>query len=218
MKRIALIHTVKSVLNSFEVQLRETISFDLKIHNIFDDFLASDPAEIGYFSEANENRLLYTLKSSELTGADVIVVTCSTLTPAVTKLRSQLKTPVIAIDDAMAEQAVMAGSNILVLATAISAEGPIQIKLNSEAAHQEKQISLKVRRSDKAFAALKRGDMETHDQLVLELASDAAGYDVVVLAQASMAHLEKAISEKTGLPVFSSPDLCIKRIQALLEQ
>lgn len=217
MKRVALIHTVKSVLNSFETLLYEAIDNDIKIHNIYDDFLASDPGEIGYFSDTNKKRLLYALKAAELTGADVIVVTCSTLTPAVTELREQIKIPVIAIDDAMAENAVKVGKRILVLATAKSAEGPIQIKLNSEAALQDREIFLTVRRSDEAFTALKSLDMETHDNLVLEMASNTQGYDAIVLAQASMAHLEKQISDITGLQVFSSPDSCINQIKVLLE-
>ena len=40
------------------------------------------------------------MKAQELTGADIIVTTCSTLTPAVELIRPFIQVPVIAIDDA----------------------------------------------------------------------------------------------------------------------
>lgn len=52
MRRIALVHTVKSVYDTFEGQLREALGDgfgELKIHNLMDDFLANDPADTGVF-------------------------------------------------------------------------------------------------------------------------------------------------------------------------
>ncbi|MFV0502816.1 MAG: Asp/Glu racemase, partial [Lachnospirales bacterium] len=110
MKVIALIHTVKPLLNNFEKILEDTIDEKLKIHNIYDDFLASDPDECGEFTINNANRLLSDIKSAELTGADLIIVTCSTLTPIVAKVRPFIKVPIIAIDDLMTKEAVKLGS------------------------------------------------------------------------------------------------------------
>ncbi|MEG1943475.1 MAG: aspartate/glutamate racemase family protein, partial [Angelakisella sp.] len=129
MKRIALIHTVKSVLDSFEGLLREAIGDELLISNTLDDFLASDAAARGEFSVDNQNRLFYLLKAEELTHADIIVVTCSTLTPTVTALRGLIKTPVIAIDDAMTRLAVQSGEKITIMATAQSTVEPTRQKL-----------------------------------------------------------------------------------------
>ena len=62
MKRIALIHTVKVVLNTFEIQLIKAMPKEnLKIHNLLDDFLATDPSldEKGLFTVENKQRLYY---------------------------------------------------------------------------------------------------------------------------------------------------------------
>jgi hypothetical protein len=67
MKRVAIVHTVRPVLASFPQLLEQVVGQPLKIHNLLDEFLASDPAEIGYFSVENRNRLFNDLKSCELT-------------------------------------------------------------------------------------------------------------------------------------------------------
>ena len=93
MKRIACIHTVYSVIESFTQQLREGIPGDYVIHTLYDDFLATDPAMIGKFSSINHQRLRLDMQAQALTGADVIVVSCSTLSPSVRLLRGSSTSP-----------------------------------------------------------------------------------------------------------------------------
>ena len=57
-----------------------------------------------------------------------------------------------------------------------------------------------------AFAAVINGDTARHDSLILDAArcvSDCV--DVLVLAQGSMARMEKTLADETGKPVLSSP-------------
>ena len=115
-------------------KLKDYVGEPVKIHNLWDDFLANNPNEIGEFTIENRCRLYNDIKSAEMTGADMIVVTCSTLTPVVNMIRPFVRVPLIAIDDAMGRKAVTYGDRILVLATAGSTEGPMREKLNAEAA------------------------------------------------------------------------------------
>ena len=218
MKRIALIHTVKSVLEGFERHLRAAIPGDLRLHNILDDFLASDPAETGLFSDINKQRLANDLRNCELTGADLVVSTCSTLTPAITELRSAFSVPIVAIDDAMCARAAALGSRILVLATARSTIGPTSSRIQQEAASLGKNLELDSRVSLEAFTAMKAGDMVTHDSLVESMARKAPGFDVIVLAQASMAHLAQALTASCGIPVLGSIPLCLEEIRTILSR
>ncbi len=84
----------------------EELSEEVKIYNLLDDYLAIHPNEVGEFTKNNKDRLYNDLVNAELTGADLIVVTCSTLTPFVEQFRQHLSVPVIAIDDAMGKKAV----------------------------------------------------------------------------------------------------------------
>lgn len=212
MKAITLIHTVRAVADTFGPLLRNAICEEIKIHNIFDDFFADDPAEKGVFTRENLNRLCFTLKSAELTGADLIVVTCSTLTPAVAALRQLLRVPVLAIDDAMTRRAVRNGGRILLLATAQSTIEPTLEKLAADAARAGTQPDIRHYVVPGAITALKAGDLPTHDRLVLDYAASIDDCDVVVLAQASMAHLETQVADvsRCRCEVLSSPRLCIR--------
>lgn len=217
LKRVALLHTVRSVLESFEPMLRAAVPGELKVHNMLDEFLASDPAETGEFSAANLERLANDLKNGALTGADVVVATCSTLSPHVAALRPSFRVPIVAIDDAMCREAVARGARIAVLATARSTVDPTVSKLRREARAAGRAVELRHYVADEAYAAIKRGERSLHDELVLRMAGGIDDCDLVVLAQASMAHLEAAVGEERGVPVLSSPALCVAQIRKLLE-
>ena len=63
MKSIALIHTVKTVACSFDQQLKDYVGEPVKIHNLWDDFLANNPNEIGEFTIENRCRLYNDIKT-----------------------------------------------------------------------------------------------------------------------------------------------------------
>ena len=150
----------------------------------------------------NKNRLFLDLKSAEMTGADLIVVTCSTLTPYLKEIRKFISVPVVAIDDAMTKKAVSLGSRFLVLATAESTLEPTADKLMEDAAAAGKEISI-----DRKAVRLLKAEAEK-----------ISGYDCIVLAQASMAHLEGVIREITGIETLSSPKLCMELVRGMLAE
>ena len=190
----------------------------MKVHNLWDDFLANNPNETGEFTADNRNRLFLDIKAQELTGADLIVTTCSTLTPAVEMIRPFIKVPVIAIDDAMAKKGITYGDRVLVMATAGSTVGPTVSKLQREGEMAGRQLSIDTCVCGGASKALKAMDMELHDRILKEKAGTLPVYDCIVLAQASMAHLEEEIGAVTGCPVLTSPRLCVEEIKNKLEE
>ena len=217
MKSIALIHTVKTVAVSFDETLKQYVGEEVKVHNLWDDFLANNPNEVGEFTIENRNRLFFDIKSAEMTGADMIVVTCSTLTPVVNMIRPFVSVPLIAIDDAMGRKAVTYGEKLLILATAGSTREPLTDKLLAEAEKIGKQVRIDFRDNAEAFQAMKAVQMDRHDALLLEMAKEISGYDCVVLAQASMAHLDNKIEEICKIPVLSSPTLCLEQVKETLK-
>ena len=217
MKRVACIHTVYSVIADFTAQLRAALGEDVKIHTLYDDFLATDPADTGRFSPINHDRLRLDMQAQALTGADIIVVSCSTLSPSVRLLRPEFHVPVVAIDDAMVREAVARGSRIGLLATANSTVKPSHSALLAAAKAAGKDVDVRIICDEEAIRALKAGDKAKHDRMVLEMAGRFTDRDVIVLAQASMAHMEKAVAEETGIATLSSPARCIAEIKNILE-
>jgi Asp/Glu/hydantoin racemase len=215
MKLVALIHTVPTVYATFGKRVMESIP-SVRVTNMVDEFLASDPSEKGAFTTTNLRRLHRIVRAAEETGADAIVITCSTLSPHVETVRPFVCVPLVTIDGNMLRTAVRMGESIGVLATAESTLGPTTSGLRREAAWTNKEITISEVLSPKAYEAIKVRDQETHDREVLARASDLLDVDIIILAQASMAHLEDSVKNITGVPVLSSPRLCIAEIAAEL--
>ncbi|MBU5485875.1 aspartate/glutamate racemase family protein [Clostridium sp. MSJ-11] len=212
---IVLIHTVQSVLQNFGEKVKKELG-DIKIINILDEFLASDPAEKGEFTINNMNRLFNTIKNGEMTGADVVVVTCSTLSPTVEKIRDFISIPLITIDEAMIKKAVSMGTKVTIMATAESTIKPTRDKLLSESIKLNKALDIDIICCDQAYDAIKKGDKELHDELLRKGALQIKQRDVVVLAQASMSHMEEIIEKICGCPVLSSPKHCINELKSII--
>ncbi len=217
MKTVALIHTVKNVANTFEEALRDGVEETIRVYNLLDDYLANHPNEVGEFTINNRNRLFLDLKAQEMTGADLIVTTCSTLTPVVDMLRPFIKVPVIAIDDAMSAKGITYGRRILIMATAESTVEPTREKLKKEAAAAGVEIDLDQIVCKEAFRAMKELEINVHDSILREEAGKIQNYDCVILAQASMAHLQKDIEDICKIVTLSSPALCIRQVNEYLK-
>ncbi len=218
MKHIIIIHTVKSVYETFPVDLKNALGSDVLIDNIVDEVLANDPARRGgEFTASSLKRLYMLMMSAEEAAPDLIVVTCSTLSPYIDRLREFISVPVMAIDDAMCSQAAESGKRICVLATAQSALPPAVDKTKTFAGKLGKEVTIDGFCNPDAIAALKNGDRETHDRLLLELSDKGKGYDVIVLAQASMALMREEVESFTGVKTLSSPQTCIAAVSKAME-
>ena len=218
MKKVMLLHTVKSVYETFGPALKEVLGPDAIIDNMLDTFLADDPARHGgVFSTANKMRLVHDLESAQLAEPDVIVVTCSSLSPYLPALRPFFSTPIISIDDSMCHMALEKGGHIAVLATAASALEPALWKLRLFAKEAGRDLDLQSFCNPDAIAALKAGDKAKHDRLLLEMAGKVnSKTDAIVLAQASMADMRDQVEKKTGICTLASPQLCYSEIKSFL--
>ncbi len=219
MRKVMLLHTVKSVFETFGPALSKVLGPDVIIDNMLDTFLADDPARHnGVFSTANKLRLVHDLESAQLAEPDVIVVTCSSLSPYLPSLRPFFSTPIISIDDSMCKLALEKGSRVAVLATAASALEPALWKLRLFAKQAEVDIELESFCNPDAIAALKAGDKATHDRLLLEMASKVKPEtNAIVLAQASMADMREQVEKQTGICTLASPELCYEEIKGFIE-
>lgn len=212
---VALIHTVPTVYASFGALLQERIP-GIVVTNTVDEFLASDAEQQGRMTPTNRSRLFALLKTSEATGAAAIVVTCSTLSPLVEELRAYIEVPIVTIDEAMLSEAVSLGERIKIVATANSTIGPTTKHLHIQARAAGKEIMVSHVVCSDAYTAIKKRDTQTHDRAVLAAIGEIRDADVIVLAQASMAHLESPASELTGKKVVSSPERCLGKLREVL--
>ncbi|MCF8105700.1 MAG: aspartate/glutamate racemase family protein [Desulfohalobiaceae bacterium] len=150
---------------------------------------------------------------AEQAGAELIVFTCSSTSPAVNTVREMSSIPILKIDDPLAAKAVSIGHRIGIVCTVQSTLLPSQNLIREHAAQQGKEVEIRAELESEAFQAIKSGDRQLHDQKIKEAAIRVSQQvEVVVLAQASMSHLTSEIQKNISVPVVSSPDLCVEEL------
>jgi Asp/Glu/hydantoin racemase len=216
-KKLGFVHTGVAIADMFKPMIAEHLPGISSFH-IVDDSLIQDLLNSGRLSPSILRRFCRQVELAEEAGAELIMVTCSSIAPAVDVARKMVNVPVIKVDEPMAEKAVSLSNQIGVMATARTTMEPSVKLIQQKAGEIGKQIEVKAILNADAFDCFLRGHMDEHDRIVKEAASELRGkVGVVVLAQASMGHLAGAIQEITGVPVLTSPplamDALVKRVK-----
>lgn len=216
---LALIHTSSTLVPMFtslcEVQIPGTTIF-----HMVDESLIKDTIREGGLRKVTMRRLLMLLESANLSGADMAMVTCSSIGAGVAIAQQLFDFPVIRVDEAMAEEAVRIGKRIGVVATLRTTLEPTIALLQEKAAETGQHIEIVASLCDGAFDAVLAGDTATHDRIVSDaLFKDMQGVDVTVLAQASMSRVVKSLPPNAlTMPVLSSPELAVRRAHEILSE
>lgn len=205
-KRLALIHTA-SFLAPLFTDLCKKAGEDIEVFNIVDESLIGNTIAANKLTPVTSKRVATYIQSAEEAGADVILVTCSSIGPAVEAARPFVNVPVLRIDQPMADQAVQTGQKIGVIATLSTTLEPTTALVEARAKAQNKTIEIVPTLCEGAFQAVISGDTETHDRIVGEgLRKLIPQVDIIVLAQASMARVVDTLSEsEKTIPILSSP-------------
>lgn len=186
---------------------------------MIDESLIQDTIRAGHLQKKTIRRVVDHVASAERAGADAVLVTCSSIGPAITVAQSLFDFPVLRIDEAMAEIVVSRARIIGVLATVRTTLDPTCALLREKAAQAGRTIELIECLCEEAFPAVLAGDTETHDRILCEALTERMdGVDAIVLAQASMARVVATIDPiALPAPVFSSPELAVLRVRQVLD-
>lgn len=219
MPKLAIVHTAPMLEPVFERLLHEARP-GLETVHIVDETLLADAIAHDGVTDANRQAVAGRIHEAAATGADAVLVTCSSIGEAVEEAAGEVGVPVVRVDVAMAERAVAAGRRIGVLATLRSTLRPTAALIRRTAAASGREVEIVEQLCDGAYAALRSGDRERHDALVRDGYEALRGrVDVVVLAQASMARILDALPDKERhAPVLSSPAGAVQRALAALPE
>ncbi|MBX3015603.1 MAG: aspartate/glutamate racemase family protein [Caldilineaceae bacterium] len=216
-KKLALIHT--ATVNATTIgQLCKEAMPDVEVFHIVDESLLKNTIEAQKLTPTTYRRLAHYLEAAEAAGADAILVTCSSIGPAVDAGRALVNVPVLRIDQAMAEEAVRLGTRIGVIATLSTTLEPTAALVQASATAQGKTIEIITALCTGAFDAVISGDTATHDRLVLAgLKNLMDQVDVIVLAQATMARVVDSLPmPERRVPILASPRLGVAAVRAVM--
>ncbi|WP_158995111.1 aspartate/glutamate racemase family protein [Mucilaginibacter sp. L196] len=216
-KTLGLIHTSATLIPVFQELCKQYLP-GVNTFNIVDDSLVKNIRERGELTPAIAKRVADYVASAEDSGADYILVTCSSIGAAVEAAAVNAKVPVLRVDQPMADMAVQAGRRIGVVATLPTTLEPTANLVKRRAALAGKEIELTSKLCEGAFDALMSGDTVTHDALVADALRDLSKQvDVILLAQASMARVVDSLSEIDRIvPIVASPPNAIKYLASVI--
>jgi Asp/Glu/hydantoin racemase len=214
---LAFLHTVVGLAPTFAA-LADELAPEADYFHVVDESLLGVTRRLGQLTPRTRKRVLDYLDSAADAGADLVVVTCSSIGPAVDAAAGFVPVPVLRIDEAMADEAAQLGKRVGALATLRTTLEPTAELVERRAREAGREVRVEARVCDGAFEALAAGDRDRHDELVREgLRALVADVDVVVLAQASMARVTDALpEEERPVPILSSPRLGMERAAHLL--
>ena len=216
-KRLAFIHTVSGLVATFNTLSRELLP-GVDVFHIVDESLLQNTIRENRLTQTTTRRLAGYLVSAEDAGADLAMVTCSSVGPAVDISRPMVNIPVFRVDQPMVDQAVSMGQSIGVAATLHTTMDPTANLVRTRAQAAGKNVEVITRLCAGAFEAVISGDPQRHDAIVRQGLQDLASkVDVIVLAQASMTRVVDSLpAGELGVPVLSSPRLAVEYLASVI--
>ncbi|HTN21425.1 MAG TPA: aspartate/glutamate racemase family protein [Pelobium sp.] len=213
MKTLGFVHTSATLVPLFQDLTKQYLT-DVETFNIVDDSLIKDVIKKGKLEPNTASRVVNHIKAAEEAGADVILVTCSSIGRAIETAATLSSVPVIRVDQAMADEAVKTGKNIGVIATLPTTLEPTSDLVKRRAEKAGKDVNITSKLCDGAFEALMSGNAAKHDEMVAKALKELMEtVDVIVLAQASMARVVDGLStDEKKVPILASPAIAMKKL------
>lgn len=212
--RIAFLHTSPVHVETFD-HLARTLAPGIEVDHIVAEDLLADAQRVGANHPALVQRVRDAMAGAAANGAAIVVCTCSTIGGAAERTPAH-GFAVARIDRAMADRAVALGPRILIVAALDSTLEPTAELVRESAAALQTPVTLEPLLVPGAWAHFTRGDRAAYvDAIVAAVRAGAAGFNVVVLAQASMAPAQAHLAG-LGIEVLASPVLGVQRALAQL--
>jgi Asp/Glu/hydantoin racemase len=214
---LVLLHTIPGLVGAFTAWCADELP-GVRVLHVLDEPMLERIKLRGHDDPTDDAHLLDHAGVAQAIGASALLVTCSSVSRAVARVRDRAAIPLFAIDDAMAAEAVRIGGRISVVATAPSTLEPSRELLEATAERGGRAIEVRLRLVEDALPALLAGDAALHDRLVVAaLREMAPESDVIVLAQATMARVLDALTTAPlEVPVLASPQLALAAVRTAI--
>ena len=177
----------------------------VRVEFITDSTLLNDVRANGGPTQAVIDRMTLYAKAAEISGADLIVNSCSTVGEVADVYAAAVSIPVMKIDEPMAREAVRLGTKIALIATVETTLGPSQRLIEKIGAAEGKKMECRQFLQNAAWDALQAGKPEEHNRILMQNIRelDAMGFDAIVMCQVSMRALLPDLKD-TKTPILCS--------------
>jgi aspartate/glutamate racemase len=217
-RKLGIMHAALITTRAVQKYIDEIIPEVEVVHWVDDTIQNTNFAcEPGVIPRKNYAKFVQGALSQQEYGVDLILLACSTFNRAAEHARPMIDVPILQIDRPMMDLAVRQGRRIGLLATVPTTVPASERLLRLAAEEAGKPIEVKLRLCSEAFQALKAGNPEKHNEMLLaEIDKLSGDVDAIVMAQVSMTALEPRLTN-TRIPVYNSGRTAFNRIREILE-
>ena len=204
-RTIGIIHAIHLTIRAMQPFLERYIP-DVEVMHLCDDTIQRDniAAGVGVIPKHNYFRFAQYAHNLQESGVELILLACSTFNYAAELARPMIDIPILQIDRPMMELAVTQGRRVGLLATLATTVPSSERLLRIVAAEKNVPVEITTVLRPEAFAAIQKGDSETHNRILLEeIDKLSSKVDSIVMAQLSMSALAPFLG-KTAVPVYDS--------------
>jgi len=204
------LHTASVHVAVFDQLLAEISPDDVAVH-VVDPSLLTDARRRGAVDDDLRTRMASGLSALAAQGAGRVVCTCSTIGGPSEEVGRALGLDVVRVDRPMARMAVASGDRIAIVAALESTMGPTRDLVAATAAATGRRVAIVDAPCLGAWAHWEAGDPARYfATLASHLDALDHAFDVLVLAQASMAPVERIVD--LSALVLSSPRTAVTEL------
>lgn len=213
--RVALLSTTRAIFGPMDAAFRREFPEAQFLH-LLDETLLEDFRREGGLSPCSRSKALRMALTGQEAGVDAVLVTCSTLSPAVEDFMPFMTTPVVRIDEPTVDVVLQSADEIGLLASADTVLKSYEPFVLKKASLIGRKITVRRFVTGEIWSLLLK-DPQAFYRAVGEAATKAAKTcQAVIIGQVSMApgwdHVEKSVRDK----VYAMPAYAVRAVRHLL--
>jgi hypothetical protein len=213
--KIALIHATRLAIAPIEKTFQDYWP-EANTFNLLDEGLLKD---IDSLSSQQMNKRFQSLASYATgTGCDAILFSCSVFSDSIDSVKKIFDLPVYKPNEAMLDAIYELAREKKYLKTVVMGTSQLSVEsLSSEIGEWSKtnQASIQIDKLfiDQAFELLGKGQLDSHDALIMNKVKKNQQADLIVFTQFSMASAYQKSQEVSSAPIFSAPIIAVQTLQ-----
>ena len=184
--------------------------------NILDDSLSTDLESAGSLTPAITRHIVTMARYGSDIGAAAILFTCSAFGRAIDAAKTAVSIPVLKPNEAMFEDALLAGNRLGLLATFGPSVPSMETEFDDLVRRQSSSARIESLLVQSAMAALVKGDSQSHNRLLAEAAPQLAECDAIMLAHFSTSRALTDVQRAVGCKVLTSPHSAVAQLKKMI--
>jgi Asp/Glu/hydantoin racemase len=214
--RVALLSTTRAIFGPMETAFHEDFPEAQFLH-LLDETLLEDFRREGGLSPCSRSKALRMALTAQEAGVDAILVTCSTLSPAVEDFRPFVTTPIVRIDEPTVDVVLKSADEVGLLASAETVLKSYEPFILKKASVIGRKVTIRRFVEGEIWPLLLK-DPQAFYRAVGEAATKAAkACQAVIIGQVSMApgwdYVERSVRDK----VYAMPAYAVRALRRLLK-